>query len=150
MVTFAPRRGSLYRERGEIPPDMHHCPLCKEIAPFTHPRDTPIRCGFKGSGVFRSDNWNCGALNELRQIAEDEGYVVRSAGDVVCYAIPIDDHPEDWSHIILVGYKDRGRVGTALALDDTGRVQPLEEKIAFSAIHRWYARGDGGCGARDA
>lgn len=126
-----------------------------------------IGCAFK-NGEFSSDNWNCGTLNRLIDIAHRNN-AVDQFDDVTVYRIPVtveydmlsaSDAPEfssaesvpksnavafatvdpGPSFIILTKYKSRGHVSSAVVCGDYEQHLTLTQEIADSAISEYNGR----------
>jgi hypothetical protein len=84
------------------------------------------KCAFP-SGVFRSDNWNCATMNELRELADSAA------------AWSEDQHaallPWEGEFIVLGWYKHRGRteVARVISTSATLRTLTLRKAEAFLA-----------------
>lgn len=106
-----------------------NCDGCKEFV-SKHPwnagerrhEDTrlisPIQCAFDGNGNFISDNWNCVALDPLREMAyevevhnEDQNAAIIRFG--VC------------TFLIIGYYKHRGRTDMVAFMDSDGAIRPM-------------------------
>jgi hypothetical protein len=86
------------------------------------------RCGFTPDGKFKTDNWNCETLNELRRIAEANHRSTRYNDVSICY-VPV----ANGGFAVLSWYKDRGRVDNAIVMLDSPDAHPLTLKQAESA-----------------
>lgn len=95
-----------------IPNAPHRCQRCATRGKTWEGSD-PI-CAFYKSGSFRTDNWNCATMNDLREVAEGYGYRSR-INDISLVAVPDFN---DGGHAVLSYYKDRGCVPIAYFLRD--------------------------------
>jgi hypothetical protein len=94
----------------------------------------PRKCAFDENGVFKSENWNCATMIELRKdIGDDwafskkQGYVY--GDDQSCYV----KHVKDGIFLILGWYKNRGRTEYAGLFCDS-MVYPLALKAAEAIL----------------
>lgn len=100
------------------------CKACEEIAVGNSV------CAFS-SGVFVSDNWNCGTMHLLRRKVDprcdDELRSAMYCGDDASMgAINL----RDTGVLVLSWYKSRGRTGQAIVFRDDN-VIPLTEEMAL-------------------
>ncbi|MCY8754773.1 hypothetical protein [Bacillus haynesii] len=119
------------------------CRLCKERGK-TWEGDDPV-CAFE-NGVFSPKNWNCATMSKLRRLSEELGHSDRD--DDSCGSIgyvPLSDNyaPATYEgcggYIVMMWYKERGRVGHALFMTDEG-AEPLtleHAEIAIRTGERW-------------
>lgn len=124
----------------------------------------PIECGFDADGVFRSPNWNCQTLNELRALVnewyepDDERrfWAVTFRDDMRCASLGVLPIPECddvgaygqdegydpvtilQGYLVMSWYKDRGETGQAWVFWDDCPPRPLNLATA-DFILRWYA-----------
>lgn len=102
------------------------CPRCALLA-------DAHRCAF-ASGVFDTDNYCCGTLAALRDIAN--GMQWKSSGDEHAVIFDIDaldaDVP-DAIFVVLQWYKRRGRTTSAVVLGERGH-EPLTLTAAEAII----------------
>lgn len=107
-------------------------------------------CAFNGE-VFSKENWSCMTLNILREASNDEinenpwGLYWRSDDIGTISVIPVPDKVDiDTGFIILVYYKERGKVDNAIRITDE-YVEPLRkslaERMADWLIKEGYAEG---------
>lgn len=119
------------------------CRLCKERGKTWEGSD-PV-CAFE-NGVFSPKNWNCATMSKLRRLSEGLGNSDRdddSCGSIGC--VPLSDNyaPATYEgyggYIVMMWYKERGRVGHALFMTDEG-AEPLtleHAEIAIRTGERW-------------
>ncbi|OJT65465.1 hypothetical protein EII15_18130 [Bacillus licheniformis] len=119
------------------------CRLCKERGKTWEGSD-PV-CAFE-NGVFSPKNWNCATMSKLRRLSEGLGNSDRD--DDSCGSIgyvPLSDNyaPATYEgyggYIVMMWYKERGRVGHALFMTDEG-AEPLtleHAEIAIRTGERW-------------
>ncbi|QPI23260.1 hypothetical protein ICC24_07880 [Bacillus licheniformis] len=119
------------------------CRLCKERGKSWEGSD-PV-CAFE-NGVFSPKNWNCATMSKLRRLSEGLGNSDRD--DDSCGSIgyvPLSDNyaPATYEgyggYIVMMWYKERGRVGHALFMTDEG-AEPLtleHAEIAIRTAERW-------------
>lgn len=119
------------------------CRLCKERGKTWEGSD-PV-CAFE-SGVFSPDNWACATMGKLRRLSEELGHSDRD--DDSCGSIgyvPLSDNyaPDTYEgfggYIVMMWYKERGRVGNAVFMTDEG-TEPLtleQAEIAIKTAERW-------------
>ncbi|MBU8739773.1 hypothetical protein KM894_12195 [Bacillus licheniformis] len=119
------------------------CRLCKERGKTWEGSD-PV-CAFE-KGVFSPKNWNCATMSKLRRLSEEFGHSDRD--DDSCGSIgyvPLSDNyaPATYEgyggYIVMMWYKERGRVGNALFMTDEG-TEPLtleHAEIAIKTAERW-------------
>ncbi|MFZ4454254.1 hypothetical protein [Salibacterium aidingense] len=103
---------------------MTECRMCWERGK-TWNGDDP-RCAFPG-GVFTPNNWNCATMGRLRAMAEENGHCDRddnSCGSIGFVRMNDDYAPEDYDglggYVVMSWYKDRGKTGHAIVMDDHG------------------------------
>src|SRR5688572_8869362 len=104
----------------------YQCPRCETRGKTWEGSDP--RCAFDESGVFLTDNWMCATMDELRD---------RTKEGTFCH--------EDTRHglialdggvfVALCWYKNRGRTGTAIIMDDEGHCQPLDLATAHDVLN---------------
>ncbi|MBS2764183.1 hypothetical protein [Bacillus licheniformis] len=123
------------------------CRLCKERGK-TWEGDDPV-CAFE-KGVFSPENWNCATMSKLRRLSEGLGNSDRD--DDSCGSIgyvPLSDNyaPATYEgyggYIVMMWYKERGRVGHALFMTDEG-AEPLtlqHAEIAIKTAEGWLRNG---------
>ena len=123
------------------------CRLCKERGKTWEGSD-PV-CAFE-NGVFSPKNWNCATMSKLRRLSEGLGNSDRD--DDSCGSIgyvPLSDNyaPATYEgyggYIVMMWYKERGRVGHALFMTDEG-AEPLtleHAEIAIKTVERWMRNG---------
>lgn len=123
------------------------CRLCKERGKTWEGSD-PV-CAFE-NGVFSPKNWNCATMSKLRRLSEGLGNSDRD--DDSCGSIgyvPLSDNyaPATYEgyggYIVMMWYKERGRVGHALFMTDEG-AEPLtleHAEIAIRTAERWLRNG---------
>ncbi|MGG4089670.1 hypothetical protein ABEV65_19635 [Bacillus licheniformis] len=119
------------------------CRLCEERGKTWEGSD-PV-CAFE-NGVFSPKNWNCATMSKLRRLSEGLGNSDRD--DDSCGSIgyvPLSDNyaPATYEgyggYIVMMWYKERGRVGHALFMTDEG-AEPLtleHAEIAIRTGERW-------------
>ena len=102
------------------------------------------RCAFEGE-IFSPDNWACQTLSLLREASNDEinekawGKYWRSDDIGTISIIPVPDEVDDYGgFIILVYYKDRGKVNNAIRITDDF-VEPLRKTLAEKMVD-WLLR----------
>ncbi|PAE51969.1 hypothetical protein CHH95_06405 [Bacillus licheniformis] len=122
------------------------CRLCKERGKTWEGSD-PV-CAFE-NGVFSPKNWNCATMSKLRRLSEGLGNSDRD--DDSCGSIgyvPLSDNyaPATYEgyggYIVMMWYKERGRVGHALFMTDEG-AEPLtleHAEIAIRTGERWLCK----------
>ena len=108
------------------------CSLCREGGQPDH-FSSARRCAFE-SGVFSSENWQCGTALRLREMFEEAGddgsRNVRFRNDDQSLGVL---WVEDEHYIVGTWYKERGSTGSLLAMIDSDfHVLTLDE--AESAI----------------
>ena len=111
------------------------CPYCQERGKNWQGGD--LNCAFRGAVEkpwvpFSPDNWNCAAVNWLRQIAEHVGMSMRH-GDSSGGFAPIADEDGVDGWIMMAWYKDRGRTSSAAVVSEH-EVRPLRFEDAKKAI----------------
>lgn len=123
------------------------CRLCKERGKTWEGSD-PV-CAFE-NGVFSPKNWNCATMSKLRRLSEGLGNSGRD--DDSCGSIgyvPLSDNyaPATYEgyggYIVMMWYKERGRVGNALFMTDEG-AEPLtieHAEIAIKTAEGWLRNG---------
>lgn len=123
------------------------CRLCKERGKTWEGSD-PV-CAFE-NGVFSPKNWNCATMSKLRRLSEGLGNSDRD--DDSCGSIgyvPLSDNyaPATYEgyggYIVMMWYKERGRVGNALFITDEG-AEPLtieHAEIAIKTAEGWLRNG---------
>ena len=135
------------------------CKLCEEFYKMyplnkegyhvisAYERCEAIKCGFDEEGQFKTDNWNCMTLNELRDIAEqsEDCYFYRDdlyAGTI--YVLPIPEPPGDEiqrGYVILTCYKERGHIGNAIVINDEDEhIEKLSLKTAEWVIKAYRGK----------
>lgn len=119
------------------------CRLCKERGK-TWEGDDQV-CAFE-NGVFSPKNWSCATMSKLRRLSDELGHSDRD--DDSCGSIgyvPLSDNyaPETYEgcggYIVMMWYKERGRVGHALFMTDED-AEPLtleHAEIAIRTGERW-------------
>lgn len=111
------------------------CKLC-EARGKTWKGDDP-KCAFDEHGRFCRRNWNCAAMNELRELAEKHGACMRrdrDAGSIGAFPWEGDERS---GYIVMTWYKNRGATGNALVMWDDEPTQELTEAVALEAIEYW-------------
>lgn len=89
----------------EIMRGQQHCPRCRREYNEAELHDAPrVRCAFANTGVFSPDNYSCGALTQLRDLA---GQINAHNDDENACLLPDDVHCG--SFILITWYKSRGR-----------------------------------------
>lgn len=123
------------------------CRLCKERGKTWEGSD-PV-CAFE-NGVFSPKNWNCATMSKLRRLSEGLGNSDRD--DDSCGSIgyvPLSDNyaPATYEgyggYIVMMWYKERGRVDNALFMTDEG-AEPLtieHAEIAIKTAEGWLRNG---------
>lgn len=85
-------------------------------------------CAF-ATGIFHSKNWNCGTMNELRDVAEGEG-TEEYYNDQHAIVLPGFPGPSGPANFIVLGwYKSRGRTEFGGVLAEYA-MQPLTLDVA--------------------
>lgn len=85
------------------------CKRCLERGKIWNGSDP--KCAFE-TGVFRSDNWMCATMGELRRIVDEKAiYNEEQYGAM----IPISEYGE---FLVMSWYKRRGRTDLALFIHD--------------------------------
>ncbi|AUG37189.1 hypothetical protein [Bacillus velezensis] len=119
------------------------CRLCRERGKTWHGSD-PV-CAFE-NGVFSPDNWACATMGKLRRLSEELGHSDRD--DDSCGSIgyvPLNDNyaPDTYEgfggYVVMMWYKERGRVGNAVFMTDE-RTEPLtieHAEIAIKTAEKW-------------
>lgn len=102
------------------------CPRCLARGK-TWTGSNPI-CGFTERGRFKTDNWNCATLNDLRDLVEPSQ--IWSEDDYVA-AIPRGRGEPGF--LVLCWYKRRGRTDRAFLLSSDWR-RPLTLKEAEAIL----------------
>lgn len=90
--------------------------------------DNP-RCAFE-QFRFSNNNWNCAAMNILRDLAEEHGFFYK-LNDESIGVVPLE-----CGYIILTWYKDRGCTGNAIFMVDDEQprkinIDDVEDAINF-------------------
>lgn len=93
------------------------------------------KCAFE-SGVFDDDNWNCMTISSIRTLSNEQFYVnppakISYTNDQTCMMLPFDG-----KFIILGWYKMRGRVESAIVVDETFH-PGLTLEITEACIEYW-------------
>lgn len=108
-----------------------HCSRCIEagIRPDYFASDRV--CGFNEDGEFTSRNWQCGTLNQIRELAEQLGFSTRYNDTSICF-VPLPDE----GFIVLAWYKNRGRVdGAHVIMEEQRRDLTLRDaELALSEV----------------
>jgi hypothetical protein len=114
--------------RGAYISPATHCPRCVSRG---HPEvcGSPIECGFTSDGSFRSQNWNCATLGELRQLAWRNNRATRWDDVSICH-VPL---PEYGGFVVLSWYKNRGRTDGAFVICED-ECRPMTLADATTAI----------------
>jgi len=92
------------------------CPECQTRVKDWNGSDP--KCAFDKRGRFKRDNWNCAAMNRLRDSADYNHMRDRYDDNSVCVA----RLPTGWA--LLEFYKERGAVDAAWFVGD-GKPRPL-------------------------
>lgn len=87
------------------------------------------KCAFPGGGVFSPGNWNCALMSKLRDMTRICGSVTYSE-DTNCGVVPFYG-----SFVVLVWYKNRGRVDAAHVVTDENPPRPLDMEFALKVIN---------------
>lgn len=77
---------------------------------------------------FSENNWNCAAMNVLRDLAEEQGYS-RRINDESIGVVPLE-----CGYIVMVWYKDRGCTGNAIYIVDGEEPRQITIKDVDNAI----------------
>jgi len=114
------------------------CAMCEKRGKTWE--DSDPCCAFE-DGRFNRDNWNCATLNALRQISRDIGTYRRDDNaDASIGVIPINEATEDdMGYIVLTWYKDRGKTGSAIVVDDGEVPRELTLELAAAVVKRYGA-----------
>ena len=106
------------------------CINCIEKEKTWSKDNDPIECAFK-SWVFSPDNWMCGTMDKLRDIAEkNEVY----NDDMYAWLVPYEYWDPYWSdnylfgYIYLEWYKSRGKTDRCINMET---LQPLTLETAY-------------------
>jgi len=93
--------------------------------------DSSRKCAFK-LGEFHAENWNCGTMQELREIVFDSDIEVYSNDENA--AILVAPEKTESTHVFLAWYKHRGKTSMAQewTIDDV--LKPLTLKTAEAVI----------------
>ena len=98
------------------------CDLCQ-----TTPLHAASRCAFDEKGVFDPDNYLCGTIQSLRELAEEEDYIsIHPEVEQRVAVIPVPDYPlcsdsePQYDFVILGWYKSRGRTEQAFMMSNKG------------------------------
>jgi hypothetical protein len=103
------------------------CKMCIERGK-TWVGDDP-KCAFE-TGPFSGYNWNCATMNALRDIADNVGLHHRDDMESGSFgAVPCSE-----GYIVMAWYKNRGKTGAALVIDENAGVSDLTEAVALAAI----------------
>lgn len=118
-----------------------YCPDCCKKNKTWSKNDSPIECAFTSSDWhFMKNNWNCWALDPLREIAESDEYSSNCIWtDDIYHFSDVLEHPKYgmWM-LILTWYKSRGTTNNILFVNtDTNKVyNPTYNDIKF--FTDWY------------
>ena len=119
------------------------CNRCYEVRSWRQ----KTRCAFP-NGVFDADNSQCGTMNDLRGLIASAripgAYWARDDdrnGSLGILPIPEhDDLPR--GYIVMAWYKDRGRTGQALVVNEDDPPLPLTKRIAERTLRAYRDRRD--------
>lgn len=118
---------------------LEKCKYCKQHN-LNDWNESKPKCGFDNAGIFKTDNWNCGTLNRLREIVEDTQLYSNDSHSAL---IPIDYEGKEEDNfnyadfILLNWYKRRGRTDLAKIITSGNDIQDLTLDIAYSAIEQY-------------
>ena len=104
----------------------YQCPRCKDRGQTW--TGSPPSCGFTARGYFRSDNWNCATLNELRERSKRR-HVYGNEDN----AVLLPRGNGEAGFVVLCWYKRRGRCDQGFLLTSDGR-RALKLKEAVDAL----------------
>ena len=122
---------------------MKGCEMCRERGK-NWSGDDP-KCAFYNH-EFIADNWNCATMNELRRLITNRGYKHRDdnaaatigvlhVGEVERVNIENRETVLDGGfYIVMTWYKERGRVGRAVAMSDDSEPRTLKLEEARTAF----------------
>lgn len=85
------------------------------------------KCAFSEFS-FSDNNWNCAAMNILRDLAETQGYS-RRVNDESIGVVPLEH-----GYIVLVWYKERGRIGNAIYMVDGEELRQITIEDVNDAV----------------
>lgn len=122
---------------------------------------SPQECAFE-TGTFSTENFQCGTMNDLRDLAEKlsedkerlekgycrDGYHRREdmdSGSIGVVRIPesdmeFEDDEAVQGYIVMTWYKNRGRTGRAYIMDDDDEVRVLDLKTAEGVLDLYAGR----------
>jgi hypothetical protein len=108
----------------------YDCILCRKRGKDWEGSD-PM-CAFT-TEVFDHGNWNCAAMNALRDIAERLGTSYRN-DDIGSFGMVPFDGENYQGAIIMAWYKNRGRTDMAVFLTEYGVTAPVTWEIVEEAL----------------
>lgn len=104
----------------ELMRDRLHCPRCRAEYSAEELRNSPqIKCAFANTGVFNADNYSCGTMIKIRELA---GQVSMYNEDEHACLLPNDAH--SGSFVLVTWYKSRGHT-QGLWLVDQNTISPM-------------------------
>ena len=120
---------------------MKQCHECKKRGKTWNGSD-PI-CAFKNL-EFSNDNWNCATINIIRDLIDSDFHAgcfgFRDDMDNASIGvIPLPSKCDESGYLVMTWYKERGRVGMAIIVNDDDNPKPLTRKTA-SQIIKYYSK----------
>jgi hypothetical protein len=105
------------------------CELCEKDPKPGHFAERR-RCAFEAE-EFSRDNWQCGTMNALRDAGE--AFSLRDDeqnGSICVVPIPWNDNQLAQGYIVLGYYKNRGRTGSAVIVEEDEEPRRLTHSVA--------------------
>lgn len=135
MMRIGKIKGGTYMTACKLCQEFHEkYPLQKIVDPYNewvHIIEggielAPTECAFQDN-VFDSNNWNCLTIEKLRDLAD---YTDRNAN----LSIGVIRIPEQEGHIVMLWYKNRGRVSNAYVMQEDEEPTILTYDVVVSII----------------